>query len=112
MHSFPFEGPKKTARVGLARFGCCPCRGGKIVQSEHEPASELITWHSSICTITLFSPCSTAQPVSRIWSIALLSGIPAVAITDHGYMYGVPDLALACDAVNHNTPEVQNVESR
>ncbi|MFR3876984.1 MAG: PHP domain-containing protein [Collinsella sp.] len=21
------------------------------------------------------------------------------------YMYGVPDLALACDAVNHNTPE-------
>lgn len=32
-------------------------------------------------------------------------GMPAVAITDHGYMYGVPDLSLACDAVNHNTPE-------
>ena len=32
-------------------------------------------------------------------------GQPAVAITDHGYMYGVPELGLACDAVNHGTPE-------
>jgi DNA polymerase-3 subunit alpha len=28
-------------------------------------------------------------------------GMPAVAITDHGYMYGVPDLALECDKYNH-----------
>ena len=28
-------------------------------------------------------------------------GMPAVAITDHGYMYGVPDLALETDKYNH-----------
>ncbi len=32
-------------------------------------------------------------------------GMPAVALTDHGYMYGIPELGLACDAVNHGTPE-------
>ncbi len=32
-------------------------------------------------------------------------GMPAVALTDHGYMYGVPELGLACDAINHSTPE-------
>ncbi len=30
--------------------------------------------------------------------------MPAVALTDHGYMYGIPDLALAADAVNANDP--------
>ena len=29
-------------------------------------------------------------------------GMPAVALTDHGYMYGIPDLALAADDYNHD----------
>ena len=29
-------------------------------------------------------------------------GVPAVALTDHGYMYGIPDLALAADGYNHD----------
>ena len=30
--------------------------------------------------------------------------MPAVALTDHGYMYGMPDLALATDAINAKDP--------
>ena len=52
----------------------------------------------------LFSPCSTAQPVSGYGQFALLSlACPPWPLPTTGYMYGVPDLALACDAVNHNT---------
>ncbi|MBR3384939.1 MAG: DNA polymerase III subunit alpha [Atopobiaceae bacterium] len=29
-------------------------------------------------------------------------GMPAVALTDHGYMYGIPDLALAADGYNND----------
>ena len=32
-------------------------------------------------------------------------GMPAVALTDHGYMYGIPELGLACDAVNNAAPD-------
>ena len=46
-----------------------------------------------------------ATRIKDMVSRAVELGMPAVAITDHGYMYGVPELGLACDAVNHGTPE-------
>ena len=54
---------------------------------------------------TVFSMLDGATRIKDMVNRAVELGMPAVAITDHGYMYGVPDLALACDAVNHNTPE-------
>ena len=54
---------------------------------------------------TVFSMLDGATRIQDMVNRAVELGMPAVAITDHGYMYGVPDLALACDAVNHNTPE-------
>ena len=54
---------------------------------------------------TVYSMLDGATRIKDMVSRAVELGMPAVAITDHGYMYGVPDLALACDAVNHNTPE-------
>ncbi len=46
-----------------------------------------------------------ATRIKDMVSRAVELGMPAVAITDPGYMYGVPELGLACDAVNHGTPE-------
>ena len=54
---------------------------------------------------TVFSMLDGATRIQYMVIRAVELGMPAVAITDHVYMYGVPDLALACDAVNHNTPE-------
>ena len=51
---------------------------------------------------TVFSMLDGATRIQDMVNRAVELGMPAVAITDHGYMYGVPDLALACDAVNHN----------
>ncbi len=46
-----------------------------------------------------------ATRISDMVDRAVELGMPAVALTDHGYMYGIPELGLACDAVNHGTPE-------
>ena len=48
---------------------------------------------------TVFSMLDGATRIQDMVNRAVELGMPAVAITDHGYMYGVPDLALACDAV-------------
>ena len=47
---------------------------------------------------TVFSMLDGATRIQDMVNRAVELGMPAVAITDHGYMYGVPDLALACDA--------------
>ncbi len=54
---------------------------------------------------TVYSMLDGATRIKDMVSRAVELGMPAVAITDHGYMYGVPELGLACDAVNHSTPE-------
>ena len=54
---------------------------------------------------TEYSMLDGATRITDMVNRAVELGMPAVAITDHGYMYGVPDLALACDKVNHGTPE-------
>ena len=54
---------------------------------------------------TEYSMLDGATRISDMVNRAVELGMPAVAITDHGYMYGVPELSLACDAVNHGTPE-------
>ena len=54
---------------------------------------------------TVYSMLDGATRIKDMVQRAVDLGMPAVAITDHGYMYGVPELGLACDAVNHGTPE-------
>lgn len=54
---------------------------------------------------TVYSMLDGATRIKDMVSRAVELGMPAVAITDHGYMYGVPELGLACDAVNHGMPE-------
>lgn len=54
---------------------------------------------------TVYSMLDGATRIKDMVQRAVDLGQPAVAITDHGYMYGVPELGLACDAVNHGTPE-------
>ena len=54
---------------------------------------------------TVYSMLDGATRIKDMVSRAVELGMPAVAITDHGYMYGVPELGLACDAINHGTPE-------
>ncbi|MDY4041250.1 MAG: DNA polymerase III subunit alpha [Collinsella sp.] len=54
---------------------------------------------------TEYSMLDGATRVADMVKRAVDLGMPAVAITDHGYMYGVPELDLACKAVNENTPE-------
>ena len=54
---------------------------------------------------TVYSMLDGATRIKNMVQRAVDLGMPAVAITDHGYMYGVPELGLACDAVNHGTPE-------
>ena len=52
-----------------------------------------------------YSMLDGATRIKDMVGRAVELGMPAVALTDHGYMYGVPELGLACDAVNHGTPE-------
>ena len=52
-----------------------------------------------------YSMLDGATRIKDMVSRAVELGMPAVALTDHGYMYGIPELGLACDAVNHGTPE-------
>ena len=54
---------------------------------------------------TEYSMLDGATRVADMVKRAVDLGMPAVAITDHGFMYGVPDLDLACKAVNQGTPE-------
>ena len=54
---------------------------------------------------TEYSMLDGATRIGDMVDRAVKLGMPAVAITDHGYMYGVPELDLACKAVNHGTPE-------
>ncbi|QWT18152.1 DNA polymerase III subunit alpha [Collinsella sp. zg1085] len=53
---------------------------------------------------TEYSMLDGATRISDMVKRAVELGMPAVAITDHGYLYGVPELDLACKAVNENTP--------
>ncbi|MDO4596736.1 MAG: DNA polymerase III subunit alpha [Coriobacteriaceae bacterium] len=52
-----------------------------------------------------YSMLDGATRIKDMVNRAVELGMPAVALTDHGYMYGIPELGLACDAVNHGTPE-------
>ncbi|WP_085830687.1 DNA polymerase III subunit alpha [Collinsella vaginalis] len=54
---------------------------------------------------TEYSMLDGATRIADMVQRAVDLGMPAVAITDHGYMYGVPELDLACKAVNESTPE-------
>ncbi len=56
---------------------------------------------------TDYSMLDGATRVEDMVKRAVDLGMPAVAITDHGYMYGVPDLALATDSYNHAEPDYQ-----
>ncbi|MFZ2755600.1 MAG: DNA polymerase III subunit alpha [Atopobiaceae bacterium] len=51
---------------------------------------------------TDFSMLDGATRIDAMVKRAVDLGMPAVAITDHGYMYGVPNLALATDRYNHD----------
>ncbi len=52
-----------------------------------------------------YSMLDGATRVSDMVKRAVELGMPAVALTDHGYMYGIPELGLACDAVNNAAPD-------
>ncbi len=52
-----------------------------------------------------YSMLDGATRVKDMVSRAVELGMPAVALTDHGYMYGIPELGLACDAVNNAAPD-------
>ena len=54
---------------------------------------------------TDFSMLDGATRVEDMVARAVELGMPAVAITDHGNMCGVPALARATDAVNHAEPD-------
>ncbi len=54
---------------------------------------------------TDFSMLDGATRVGDMVQRAVDLGMPAVAITDHGNMCGVPELALATDAINHQEPD-------
>ena len=52
-----------------------------------------------------YSMLDGATRVSDMVARAVELGMPAVALTDHGFMYGIPELGLACDAYNLKSPE-------
>ncbi len=56
---------------------------------------------------TDYSMLDGATRVRDMVNKAVKLGMPAVAITDHGYMYGVPELASETDRVNHAEPDWQ-----
>lgn len=51
-----------------------------------------------------YSMLDGASRVDEMVARAAELNMPAVALTDHGYMYGMPDLALATDAINAKDP--------
>lgn len=51
-----------------------------------------------------YSMLDGATRVDEMVKRAAELNMPAVALTDHGYMYGMPDLALATDAINAQDP--------
>lgn len=51
-----------------------------------------------------YSMLDGATRVSDMVARAVELGMPAVALTDHGYMYGIPELGLACDSYNLKAP--------
>ncbi|WP_307740182.1 PHP domain-containing protein, partial [uncultured Parolsenella sp.] len=56
---------------------------------------------------TDYSMLDGATRVADMVKRAVDEKMPAVAITDHGYMYGVPDLDLACAGYNHKQADWQ-----
>ena len=56
---------------------------------------------------TDYSMLDGATRVSDMVKRAVDQKMPAVAITDHGYMYGVPDLDLECAKYNHQQADWQ-----
>ena len=56
---------------------------------------------------TDYSMLDGATRVGDMVRRAVDQKMPAVAITDHGYMYGVPDLDLACAKYNHDQADWQ-----
>ena len=56
---------------------------------------------------TDYSMLDGATRVGDMVKRAVDQKMPAVAITDHGYMYGVPDLDLACAKYNHDQADWQ-----
>ena len=56
---------------------------------------------------TDYSMLDGATRVAEMVRRAVDQKMPAVAITDHGYMYGVPDLDLACAGYNHKQADWQ-----
>ncbi len=56
---------------------------------------------------TDYSMLDGATRVKDMVAKAVDLGMPAVAITDHGFMYGVPELAEETDKVNHAEPDWQ-----
>ena len=54
---------------------------------------------------TDFSLLDAATRVGDLVGRAVELGMPAVALTDHGYMYGVPDFDLACRSHNESAAD-------
>ena len=54
-----------------------------------------------------YSLLDGATRIKDMVNRAVELGMPAVALTDHGYMYGVPELDLACSAVNDADPALK-----
>jgi DNA polymerase-3 subunit alpha len=57
-----------------------------------------------------FSLLDAATRVDDMVQRAVEFGMPAIALTDHGYMYGVPDFDLACSSYNQKTGIYQQWE--
>ena len=47
-----------------------------------------------------FSILDGATPIPSMVKRAVDEGMPAVALTDHGYMFGIPNLDLECRKYN------------
>lgn len=54
-----------------------------------------------------FSILDGATRINKMVDRAVDLGMPAVALTDHGYMFGIPNLDLACRAYNDKTPRMK-----
>lgn len=54
---------------------------------------------------TDYSMLDGATRISDMVARALEFNMPAIAITDHGYLYGAPTLAQETDAINHSQPD-------
>ena len=56
---------------------------------------------------SVYSLLDGATRIKDMVNRAVELGMPAVALTDHGFMYGIPELGLACDAVNNAAPDLK-----